>query len=179
MNKEKLLNAIHRLYRKDKWLNDLFNAAGIEIDRLEEYIDDLEAQYFLDTATWSLDADERDTGLTANRGKPYEDRRAALIAKERASGKVDILLLQAVADAWRNGSIEVDFVEGKIQVQFVSGYGIPADLESLQEALDNTKPAHLAIVYIFRYLLIKDIHEVLTIDQMQALKINQFAGKEV
>ena len=179
MNKEKLLNAIHRLYRKDKWLNDLFNAAGIEIDRLEEYIDDLKAQYFLDTATWSLDADERDTGLTANRGKPYEDRRAALIAKERASGKVDILLLQAVADAWRNGSIEVDFVEGKIQVQFVSGYGIPADLESLQEALDNTKPAHLAIVYIFRYLLIKDIHEVLTIDQMQALKINQFAGKEV
>ncbi len=179
MNKEKLLNAIHRLYRKDKWLNDLFNAAGIEIDQLEEYIDDLEAQYFLDTATWSLDTDERDTGLTANRGKAYEDRRAALIAKERASGKVDILLLQAVADAWRNGSIEVDFVEGKIQVQFVSGYGIPADLESLQEALDNTKPAHLAIVYIFRYLLIKDIHEVLTIDQMQALKINQFAGKEV
>ena len=179
MNKEKLLNAIHRLYRKDKWLNDLFNAAGIEMDRLEEYIDDLEAQYFIDTATWSLDTRERDTGLTANHGKSHEDRRAALIAKERASGKVDILLLQAVADAWRNGSIDVGFVDGKIYVQFVGEFGIPDDLESLQEALDNTKPAHLAIVYIFRYLLIKDIHEVLTIDQMQALPLNRFAGKEV
>lgn len=179
MNKEKLIKAIHKLYRRDKWINDLFDAAGLEIDKLDEYISDLEAQYFLDTATWSIDARERDTGLTANRGKSYEDRRAAIVAKERAGGKVDMLMLQAIADAWQNGTLKLEFIEGKIYAQLAGEYGIPDDLDSLQKALDETKPAHLAVVYAFRYLLIKDVHGKMTLAQMEALPLNRFAGREV
>ncbi|MBQ5682778.1 MAG: DUF2313 domain-containing protein [Peptococcaceae bacterium] len=179
MNKEILIKAIHRLYRKDKWLNDLFNAVGVEIDKLDEYISDLEAQYFLDTATWSLDARERDAGLTVNRGKSYKDRRAAIVAKERAGGKVDMIMLQSIADSWQNGTIRLEFTDGRIYAQLAGENGIPDDLESLQKALDETKPAHLAVVYAFRYLLIKDVHGKMTLAQMEALPLNRFAGREV
>ena len=87
--------------------------------------------------------------------------------------------LQAVADAWKNGEVEVEFLDGKIQIHFTGEFGIPNDLDGLKNAIENTKPAHLAVIYAFRYLLIKDIHNVLTIDEMQALKTNQFAGRTV
>lgn len=179
MNKDILIQAIHKIYRKDKWLNDLFRAAGVELEYLKTYADEIEAQYFTDTATWNLDIMERDLGLTENKGKEIADRRSAIIAKWRTSGKVDIALLQAVADAWKNGEVEVEFLDGKIQIHFTGEFGIPNDLDGLKNAIENTKPAHLAVIYAFRYLLIKDIHNVLTIDEMQALKTNQFAGRTV
>ena len=42
--------------------------------------------------------------------------------------------------------------------------------------LDEVKPAHLAIVYTFRYLLIKDIHEVMTLSEVEATTLKKFAG---
>ena len=89
---------------------------------------------------------------------------------------MDIALLQAVADSWRNGDIDVTFPDGKIHITFVGSYGVPNDLDTLISMLDEVKPAHLAIVYTFRYLLIKDIHEVLTLSEVEATTLKKFAG---
>ena len=55
---------------------------------------------------------------------------------------------------------------------------MPTDLEDLYAALDEVKPAHLAIVYTFRYLLIKDIHEVMTLKEVESTTLRKFAGGE-
>lgn len=99
-----------------------------------------------------------------------------MAARYRSSGKVSIETIQAVADAWRNGEVDVDFAGGRIQVTFVGDYGVPEDLQALQEAIGRTIPAHLPIDYFFRYLLIREIHQVKTLTQMQQLTLKQFAG---
>ena len=59
--------------------------------------------------------------------------------------------IQAVADAWRNGVVDVGFDGSTITVTFVGELGIPEDLDGLKSALEMTIPAHLALRYEFRY----------------------------
>lgn len=175
MYKDILLKLIHKVYRRDPWIQELFKSAGITLENLEEIIEEINDQYFFDTATdLGLDIYEKELGLSS--GGTIEDRRAKVEAAWKNGNKVDIYQLQAVADSWKNGETEITFINGKINIKFIGDYGVPTDLESLKTAIENTKPAHLAVIYAFKYLLIKDIHEVLTINQMQQLKLNQFAG---
>ena len=172
-NKEDILNMLPRLYRKDKWLNDLFNAVGLSVDRLEQDTENALNELFGDTATYALPMYERELLLNGE-GKTLEDRRAAVIAGWQRGGKVDIYQIQAAANAWRNGETVVDFKNGKIVVTFVGAFGVPDDMQGLMDAIGIIKPAHLIVEYIFRYLLIKDIHEVMTLSEMENTQLNKF-----
>ncbi len=136
----------------------------------------IRAQLSLDTITWALEIEETLAGIVPPAGATLESRRSTLKAKLRSSGKVTIELLQAVADAWRNGQVEVSFPAGKIHLKFVGDYGVPEDLDGLKAAISEVIPAHLSVDYAFRYLLIRDIHEKKTLTEMEQLKLNQFAG---
>ena len=172
-NKQDILNMLPRLYRKDKWLNDLFNAVGLSTDRLEQDTENALNELFGDTATYALPMYETELGLNGE-GKTLEDRRAAVVAGWQRGGKVDIHQIQAAANAWRNGETVVDFKDGKIIVTFVGAFGVPDDMQGLMNAINIIKPAHLIVEYVFRYLLIKDIHEVMTIADMDDTKLSLF-----
>ena len=81
-----------------------------------------------------------------------------------------------VADAWRNGAVEVTFAQGRIVVQFVGPYGVPDDLPALKDAVARVIPAHLPVDYLFRYLLIRDIHLIKTLEEMDQIELHKFAG---
>lgn len=174
-----LVRNLPQQYRQDPWVLALADAIlGVLEDQSEQSME-IRAQLSLETITWALEIEERVAGIVPPAGATLESRRSVLAARYRSSGKVDIQLIQAVADAWRNGEVTVDFVGGRIQVQFVGSFGIPEDLAGLQQALSTTIPAHLPIDYLFRYLLIRDIHEVKTLSEMQQLLLDQFAGGRV
>ena len=101
--------------------------------------------------TWQLPVEERLAGLRPRPGASLEDRRSAVIAKWRSGGPVTLAQIQAVADAWRNGVVDVGFDGSTITVTFVGELGIPEDLNGLKSALEMTIPAHLALRYEFRY----------------------------
>ena len=84
-----------------------------------------------------------------------------------------------MADSWRNGAVEAAFTGGRIVVRFVGPFGIPEDLDSLKAALELVIPAHLGMDFLFRYLLIRDLHQVKTLTEMEQLTLNQFAGGTV
>ena len=172
-SKQDILNMLPRIYRKDKWLNDLFQSVGLSVDRLEQDTESALNEMFGDTATYALPMYEKELLLNGE-GKTIEDRRAAVIAGWQRGGKVDIYQIQAAANAWRNGETVVDFKDGKIVVTFVGMFGVPDDLQGLRDAINIIKPAHLIVEYIFRYLLIKDIHEVMTLAEMDDTKLSMF-----
>lgn len=48
-------------------------------------------------------------------------------------------------------------------------------MEDLSTALDEIKPAHLVYQYLYRYLLIREIHMVMSISELQTQTLDNFA----
>lgn len=179
MNLQTLKNKLHKNERGSKFVADLFMSIFIVIATIETFVNELKAQFFFDTLTISLESYEKLLGITPSATSTIEDRRSTVRARWRANGKNSMKLIQDVCDSWKNGEVEAHFVSGKLQIKFVGEYGVPRTLQQLLNEVEEIKPAHWGYLILFKYLLIEDIHEVKTIDEMQALTIEAFAsGKE-
>ena len=174
----RLLEYLPPYERNSKIFQEIMKAEQIEFDRLAIDIEDLEKQLNIDTATWGLAIYERELGIKTNLNKPLEERRSVIKSKWRGTGKVDRALIKTVVDAYTNGGVEVGF-DGRIIITFNDVKGIPPNLEDAQRAIEDISPAHLAIIYEFAYLLIKEIHEVVTLNEMEQIPLHKFAGGEV
>ena len=75
----------------------------------------------------------------------------------------------------RNGEVIVTFPGSKLRLQFVGAYGVPVDLDALKASVRLVIPAHLAVEYVIKYLLIRDIHEVMTIGTLETQPLGNFA----
>lgn len=171
--KDVIIKQLPDFCKDDPFVNDLFNAIGITFDNILANMTEVDQQRFFDKLTVLLRDTEKLLAL-----KPVtnlNDRQVNIQAKWLGSGKCDLALIQSVCNSWLNGEVVVSFVEGKIKLEFTGAYGVPSDLNSLENAINEIKPAHLAFYMAFKWLLIRDIHEVLTINEMQALTISQFA----
>lgn len=171
-----LLHNLPRQYRTDPWVIAIADAILGVLEDQDARSRSIRAQISLDTITWALEIEERQAGIVPPAGATLENRRSVLKAKLRSGGKVDIGQIQAVADAWRNGEVEVSFPDGCIHIQFIGSYGVPEDLEGLLAAVREVIPAHLPLDYALRYLLIRDIHLKKTLTEMEALELNEFMG---
>ena len=174
-----MLDIIRQLpsaYRTDKWVRDLLGAVASLDDMQRAAAMETAAQLFPDSMTFILDVEERMAGLAGNAALTIEERRTALQARWRAAGKCDVDLIQRVCDSWRNGEIEVGFAAGVIVLTFVGAYGVPevAELAALQDAIEHTIPCHLAVSYLFRYLLVREVGGM-TLDELQGHTMHDFA----
>ena len=146
-----MLRNLPTAYRADPWILALCGAVQGLLEELGRETEALPVQLRLAELTWQLPVEERLAGLRPRPGASLEDRRSAVIAKWRSGGPVTLAQIQAVADAWRNGVVDVGFDGSTITVTFVGELGIPEDLNGLKSALEMTIPAHLALRYEFRY----------------------------
>lgn len=161
--------------RKSKVYNELIKAYEEELYKKHLYLDDILNQVNVDTATWGLDIYEKELNIKKDISKSYEERRSLIKSKLRGIGKVDKALIKLVADSYTNGHVDVKF-DNNIKIKFNSLYGIPSNLDDLKTAINEIKPAHLRILYEFSYLLIEDIHDSMTINELQNKQLNLFAG---
>lgn len=171
---DNMLRSLPVAYRTDKWVCDLLAAIQSLDDTQREQMLDITQQLFPGSMTWALAIEERDAGLAST--GTLEERRTALIARWRAAGKCDVDLIQRVCDSWKNGEISVGFAEGVIVLTFVGAYGVPeaAELAALQEAVDRTIPCHLAVSYLYRYLLVREVDGMM-LDELQGHTMHDFA----
>lgn len=178
--KEELLKMLPYVYRNDPWINEIYNAVGLEIEKIDPEIRQVGLNNFFNTMSIEvLRLEEKRLGLTPRKEATYEERAAAVEAAWKSSGKISVELLQKVCDSWKNGTTEIEFAkDGTYKVTFTGLYGVPSDLTALENAINKVKQPYIPISYIFKYLLIKDIHQVKTINQMNQLKLKQFAGGE-
>ena len=170
-----MLHNMPRQYREDPTVKVLANAIQSVLEGQEAEAVTVPSQISLDAVTWNLETEERLVNITPPAGATLESRRTALKAKWRSGGKLTIEQVQAVCDAWKNGEVVVSFPNGSIRLLFVGAYGVPVDLDALKAAVRLVIPAHLAAEYVIKYLLIRDIHEVMTISTLETQPLGNFA----
>lgn len=162
----------------NKTFTEIFNSEEQEFNSLGNKIEEVKAQLNVDTATWALDIYEKELGIATDYTKDLNYRRSIIKSRWRGTGKLDSTLIKIVCNAFTNGNVEVTF-DGSINIKFNSIIGIPPNLNDLKNSLEQIKPAYLAIKYLFAYLLIKDIDNVMTIGQLENITLDKFAGGEI
>lgn len=177
MIKEVALKSIHWLQAKDKWTQDIFETAGVQFDVQAGRIVDI--YNFNDFDKMDVDAvrlHEKWLGIVSDETKLLSDRRAYVRAMWNKGAPATKSNIQAICDGWLNGECIVEAGLGYIEITFTSEMGVPADLASLQKALLNVVPAHLEIIYNFKYLLVGEVHGEMTLTEMNATPMSYFAG---
>lgn len=159
--------------RKSGIINEIFDSEQLVIDDLRLSVQDLRDQMDFSTATWALEIYEKEYGISVDDSKPDSERRSVLISKSRGSGQVDADLLKAVADSYTNGDCDVSFT-GVIEITFNSFIGRPPNMNDVEQALEDTKPAHLRMEFTFRYYTVDEI-EAMTLNDLETETLSNFA----
>lgn len=153
-------------------------AKGTELDAFYGTLNETLDQFFVRTATWGLDRWESELGIATDQTKPLEQRRSLVESKLRGAGQFSGRLVKNVAEAYDGGTVDVTFqpADWSFTIKFVDTIGVPPNLDDLKAVIEEIKPAHLAVEYEFSYLLIKDLHGVLSLHDMEQIPLSKFAG---
>ena len=175
--KEYALNQLHWMIREDPWVREIMLAAGATLDQLAERILAIynSADFSRINLTY-IRYYENLLGLEHSEIETLEDRRAAIQAAWGVAKKPSLSSIQAICDGWQSGGIICAYEPGELSLNFIGGIGIPANIDALISALRSMVPAHIHINYNYNFLLIRDIHEVYTLDQMESTPLKNFAG---
>ena len=135
--------------------NEIYNTQGAECDSVDTAMVEILDQCYIDTTTWGLKFWEKFLSIPVDEAKDMAYRRSVIKSKIRGIGTVTVNLIQSVAQSFDNG--EVAIIEHNntysFEVKFISAYGIPININDLKDAVDQIKPAHLEVIYTFRYLI--------------------------
>lgn len=133
-------------------------------------------QLTIDTATWGLKYWEQAYGVTPQITDTVEERRGRVKAKMRSPQTVTAAMLENLTDSYINGQSVVTELprQHKVQIQLNGDYGIPSNLDSLTAALLEVLPSHVTYEYLYRYLLVREVHGMV-IDTLQSHTISEFA----
>jgi hypothetical protein len=146
-NKELLISYIHKLLRKDPYINSLFAGVGKMVDDLEKTLSNLSNEFLFSTMTAERVKElEKELNYTTS-AKTLEGKRAEIEARWKTSGKSDLELLQSIADAWNAETTDLSFIDGVITIDFLSGINADYDITGLRKALEEAKPAHLPLLF--------------------------------
>ena len=86
------------------------------------------------------------------------------MSKLRGTGTVTKTMMKNVAASFVNGDIEIIEYPSRycFAVKFTSRTGIPYNIEDIKAMVEELKPAHLAVEYIFTYRLWQDVLDTLS-----------------
>lgn len=136
----------------------IIDAFEIEEKILNETIEDVKKQFFVDEATWGLDKWENMLGISKN-NNDIQTRRENIKAKMRSKGTTTFAMIKNLCEAYSNGIVEinVDHSNYSFEIVFISTIGVPLSFEELDRVINEIKPCHLAHSYKFNYNTNKDI----------------------
>jgi hypothetical protein len=159
---------------------EIYNVQGGELDSLNNAVNDILNQCFIDSATWGLNYWESFAGIITDETKPYEYRRSVVKSKVRGYGTVNIGLIESVAESYANGQVQITEHNDlySFDVKFISTVGQPPNLSDLQNAIEIIKPAHLAVTYTFIYNTYQILHGF-TNTHLQAYTHAQLRGSVI
>ena len=134
-----------------------------EFELLKSDVALTENQFFVVLADENISEHEKDVGLAPDAGADIDTRRGRVLSKLRGTGTVTKSMMKNVAASFVNGDIEIIEYPSEycFAVKFTSRTGIPYNISDIQAMIEEIKPAHLAVEYIFTYKLWQDIMGIL------------------
>ena len=146
-------------YRKSKVMNDLVRSIENEFNRLNAETTLTENQFFVILSDRDIKHHEEDVGLVPDTTANLDTRRGRILSRLRGTGTVTKAMMKNVAKSFINGDIEIMEYPSKycFAVKFTSKTGVPYNLGDIKSMIEEIKPAHLAVEYIFTYRLWQDI----------------------
>ena len=110
-------------------------------------------EQFVSTATQILSRYEKVFNLAVDVSKPDSFRRERISARMVSAGTTTKQMIADVSASFSNGIVEVteDNTNNKFSVTFTGTIGVPANLVDLQVTIEEIKPAHLTVEYVFIY----------------------------
>ena len=154
-----MLEKMPGYYRKSKVMNDLIYSIENEFERLKQEIILTENQFFVILSARDIKYHEEDVGLVPDTSADIETRRGRVLSKLRGTGTVTKTMMKNVAASFVNGDIEIIEYPSEycFAVKFTSKTGVPYNIADIQAMIEEIKPAHLAVEYIFTYRLWQDV----------------------
>lgn len=152
---------IPKFIAKGNVFKEIYESQQAEIDILQNNIEDLINNLFVETATWGLFYFEKKYGLKTDLTDSYENRRARILAKMRSSYTCNIETIKTMASAFSNGEVEVTpyYEDDYFVIKFVGTKGIPPKITDLYNAVEEIKPCHLDVEYKFTYNTVYDLRQ--------------------
>lgn len=135
---------------------ELFNAEQPELDRLEEILSELLAQFYIKTATYSLDMWEEEFGLSHDPALTLQQRRARVLAKLNTRTPATVKMLENLVRQTMGEDIVwiEEHPEDYMFIVYVQEEKLSELLGIAKDAVHAARPAHLNYKFIER--LIRD-----------------------
>ena len=146
----KIISFINKIFRNDDITKHIAKISQTELENIEIKIEDISSNIFLDSSTWGLGIFERELNIEYIDSKTIDERKSIISAKWRGAGKLTLELIQDTVKAYTTNTVNVLF-NGTIIIDFRNKIGKPNDIKSLINSIEEIKPAHLGVDYIFRY----------------------------
>lgn len=141
--KEYALKAINKMYRNDPWVRELYQAAGIQLQDIDELLDVLLDNGFFDAVgDRGLRVYEKDLGIKGD--GTVEQRRAIVQMLWNNNGKCTLEKIKAIVKTFVLDDVEVKFEEGVLKLEFNNSsfvYAVP----QIRNNLTVVKPSHIGL----------------------------------
>lgn len=159
-----MLKKLPTYYQKSKVIRELFKSIELEFKSLSEETVLTENQFFVILSDRDIAKHEQDVGLVPDTAADLETRRGRVMSKLRGTGTVTKTMMKNVAASFVNGDIEIIEYPSRycFAVKFTSRTGIPYNIEDIKAMVEELKPVHLAVEYIFTYRLWQDVLDTLS-----------------
>lgn len=159
-----MLKKLPTYYQKSNVIRELFKSIELEFKSLSEETVLTENQFFVILSDRDIAKHEQDVGLVPDTSADLDTRRGRVMSKLRGTGTVTKTMMKNVAASFVNGDIEIIEYPSRycFAVKFTSRTGIPYNIEDIKAMVEELKPAHLAVEYIFTYRLWQDVLDTLS-----------------
>ena len=145
---------------KGNIIKDIYESQQAEIDLLNNDIQDLINNLFVETATWALEKWEKKYNIEINLDDTLENRRSRILARMVSKGQPFTKeTIEIISNQFTNGDVEVieHLEDDYFIVKFVSTMGIPPKIQDVYDAINEIKASWLDVEYEFKYNILQDL----------------------
>ena len=166
---------------KGNIIKDIFESQQAEVDLLNNNIQDLIDNLFVETATWSLENWEKEYNIPIDLDDTLENRRSRILARMVSKGQPFTKeTIEAIANQFTNGSVEVieHLEDDYFTVKFVSTKGIPPKIQDVYDAINEVKASWLDIDYEFIFNTVHYLRQY-TVRELRQYTVEELKEKEL